>query len=43
MRFLSYLLAMVVEEAVHQSRIAADLESAPPVATDPSNNPETED
>jgi hypothetical protein len=40
LRFLSYLLAMVVEEAVHQSQLAADSESAPPVAARPSNNPE---
>jgi hypothetical protein len=43
MKFLSYLLAIVVEEAVHQSQLAADSEPAPPGATDPSNNSETED
>jgi len=31
-KFLSYLLAMVVEEAMHQSELAAQLESAPPDA-----------
>jgi hypothetical protein len=35
MRFLSYLLAMVVEEAVHQSRIVADSGLAPPAAPTP--------
>jgi len=35
MKFLSYLLAMVVEEAVHQSEIAADSESAPGDDTSP--------
>lgn len=35
MKFLSYLLAMVVEEAVHQSEIAADSESAPADDTSP--------
>ena len=37
MKFLSYLLAMVVEEAVHQSEIAADSESAPADDTSPPN------
>jgi hypothetical protein len=40
MRFLSYLLAMVVEEAVHQSRIAADSESPPSAAASPPDSPD---
>jgi hypothetical protein len=30
MKFLSYLLAMVIEEAMHQSELAAEPESPPP-------------
>jgi hypothetical protein len=34
LRFLAYLLAMVCEEAVHQSRIASDTLSPPGAATE---------